>query len=282
MESITSVYTPEQVLVKIKQEMKLRGLSKKTIKTYLHYVDECLRYVHKSAREVTRHDVRIYLEYLVDKNLSTSTLNTAYSALKFYFDTVMARTLCLKIPRAKKQKRLPVVLSKTEITSLINIIENPKHHCIVSLLYGSGLRVSELVDLTMQDIDFDRNRIMIVQSKGAKDRMTLLPQDVKEILLKQKSLKQPSDFLFTNGRGKKLTTTTIQKIVKKAATNANISKSVTPHTLRHSFATHLLENGTDIRYIQTLLGHAKLETTQIYTHVAQSKLEGIVSPLDMT
>lgn len=150
---------------------------------------------------------------------------------------------------------------------------------IISLLYGSGLRVSELVHLRMRDFDLDRSLIHIIQSKGKKDRYTIFPQSLKEILLKQYTLKSPDDFLFTNQNNKHLSTATIEKIIKKSAQKADIQKNTSPHTLRHSFATHLLENGTDIRYIQELLGHSKLETTQIYTHVAIKNVS-IISPLD--
>ena len=138
---------------------------------------------------------------------------------------------------------------------------------MISLLYGAGLRVSELVRLKMKHFDFDRNRIFIEQAKGKKDRYTLLPTTLRKILQKQNTLKKPNDYLFTNPTDYHLTTTTIQKIIKSAAEKADIKKHVHPHTLRHSFATHLLENGTDIRYIQELLGHKNLATTQIYTHV---------------
>lgn len=163
---------------------------------------------------------------------------------------------------------------------MIAYTQNPKHNCIMSLLYGTGVRVSELVNIRMCDIDFDRMMLRVFQGKGKKDRMAILPKKLKEILQKQKELKERKGFLFTNGRGGKLTTVTIQKIVKQAAERVGISKRVSPHTLRHSFATHLLEAGTDIRSIQELLGHAKLETTQIYTHVARSRLQGLTSPLD--
>ena len=151
---------------------------------------------------------------------------------------------------------------------------------MLCLLYGTGMRVSELTHLRMLAIDFDRNIISIAHAKGAKDRTTLLPCSLKELLLKQKRLKRPTDFLFTNYQGGHLTESTIQIIIGEAAARAEIAKHVTPHTLRHSFATHLLEAGTDIRYIQALLGHAKLETTQVYTHVAVNHLATITSPLD--
>ena len=163
---------------------------------------------------------------------------------------------------------------------MIEVLTNPKHRCVVSMLYATGVRVSELTHIKMRDIDLDRMMLRVFQGKGKKDRMTILPLSLKDVLKNQQRLKRPDDYLFTNGRGSKLTEATIQKIVAQAAQKAGVSKTVSPHTLRHSFATHLLENGTDIRYIQELLGHAKLQTTQIYTHVANTVLMGIKSPLD--
>ncbi len=160
-------------------------------------------------------------------------------------------------------------------------IGNKKHRTIVELLYGAGLRVGEVVRIRMKDVDLDRMQLHVVQAKGAKDRYTILPTALQMILEVQNGLKTQDDFLFTNGRGGRLTTASIQKIVSQSAERATISKKVTPHTLRHSFATHLLEAGTDIRYIQELLGHAKLATTQMYTHVARSSLDTITSPLDV-
>lgn len=207
-------FPSQDPMVKLRQEMKLRNFSQKTIKSYVHYTSDCLKKSNKQAREISGGDVRAYLEKMADDGMSSSTLNCAYSALQLYFEKILRRKFFFSIPRAKKETHLPSVLSKSEVVAMIGAIKNPKHHCIVSLLYGTGLRVGELVRL----------------KKG--------------------------DFSQT-------------KQVKNSS-----------HTLRHSFATHLLENGTDIRYIQELLGHAKLQTTQIYTHVASSNLKNIKSPLD--
>jgi len=224
--------------------------------------------------------VRAYLEYLA-KNHSASTLNTAYSALQFYFVKILCRKFFVNIPRAKKSHYLPVVLSKSEVARLLVSLINSKHHCIVSLLYGAGLRVSEVVRIKMLDIDFDRMLLRVFQGKGKKDRFTLLPNSLHEVLRNQNRPKKPTDYLFTNNRGVgRLTERSVQKVVELASKRAGITKSVHPHTLRHSFATHLLEAGTDIRYIQELLGHANLKTTQIYTKVSTNSLQGIQSPLD--
>lgn len=276
-----SQYYPSQdPIVKLKQEMKLRQFSQKTVKSYCHYITNCLQWSNKNARDINTDDIRRYLEKLADKGVSSSTLNTSYSALKFYFGNILCRKFFLSIPRAKKDKKLPSVLSKNEVHKMIELAVNPKHNCMLCLLYGSGLRVGELVHLRAWDIDLERSVLIVRNGKGSKDRYVCLPAKLRLILETQKRIKQPEDFLFTNGRGGRLTEKTVQEVVKQSAERAGIQKNVSPHTLRHSFATHLLENGTDIRYIQELLGHAKLQTTQIYTHVASNNLAGIVSPLD--
>ncbi|MFH1286474.1 MAG: site-specific tyrosine recombinase/integron integrase [Candidatus Magasanikbacteria bacterium] len=276
-----NLFPSKDPMYRLRQEMKLRSFSPRTIKSYTQYINECLRFAtNVSPREVSGIHVRDYLEWLADKGLSASTLNTAYSALKFYFETILCRSFFIRIPRAKKQKSLPIVLSKEEVVDMIFLTNNSKHKCMISLLYGAGLRVGELVRLRMSFIDFDRKVIHIVKSKGGKDRYTLLPESLFHTLLIQRDLKGYNELLFTNGRGGGLTAASVQKVIKQAAQRARISKKVSPHTLRHSFATHLLEAGTDIRYIQELLGHSGLQTTQIYTHVARKNISGIHSPLD--
>lgn len=262
------------------EEMKLKNLSPHTIESYTYYIQSCLKYANVNPSSILEVHIRDYLSHLQNQNLSASTLNTAYSALKFYFQKILRRKFFVHIPRSKREKTLPTVLSKDEVKRLINATTNSKHQTMLSLLYGAGLRVSELVSLKMRDIDIGRGLIHIIQGKGKKDRYTLLPVTLKAVFQKQSLLKQATDFVFTGeGTNKKLTTHTIQKIVHRAAQVAGIPKHVHPHTLRHSFATHLLENGTDIRYIQELLGHTKIETTLLYTHVSL-KNTSIVSPLD--
>lgn len=273
-------YPSQDPMVKLRQEMRLRGFSQKTIKSYLLYIEACLRFVRKSPRDVNGADVRQYIDHLASAGRSASTLNSAYSALQFYFGNVLHRKFFMSIPRAKKPHTLPIVLSKEEVRRMIDCMENPKHKCMIQMLYGTGMRVGELVRLRMRDIDFERKCIRVVQGKGAKDRMTLFPNNIRDLLKQQRSVKQPTDFLFTSYDGGRLTEATAQKAVRHAAQIAGVQKEVTPHTLRHSFATHLLEAGTDIRYIQELLGHAKLATTQIYTKVSSQSLGAIKSPLD--
>lgn len=263
----------------LERELRIRNYSQKTIKSYVHYNEELLRFCEKDPREVATEDIKNYLDFLAQKS-SASTVSVAYNAIHFYYSEIWKRSFFLHISQPKKNKYLPVVLSKEEVSKMIEVTTNPKHNCIISLLYGTGVRVSELTHIKMLDLDLDRKMLRVFQGKGKKDRLVILPEKLLQILKKQAELKKADDFLFTNGRGDKLTEATIQKIVMHAAQKAGIKKNVSPHTLRHSFATHLLENGTDIRYIQELLGHAKLQTTQIYTHVARNNLKNIKSPLD--
>ncbi|OIO18691.1 MAG: hypothetical protein AUJ37_05005 [Candidatus Magasanikbacteria bacterium CG1_02_41_34] len=263
----------------LERELRIRNYSRTTIKSYLYYNEEILRFFQKDSHHITMEDIKNYLDYLADSK-SSSTVSVAYGALQFYYKVVCGRSFFINTKRPKKEKSLPTVLSKEDVVKILDVVKNKKHHTLVSILYGCGLRVSEVVNMKMKDIDLNRMMIHICKAKGKKDRYVILPKTLKDVLEIQTHLKNSFDFLFTNGRGGRLTTASVQKIVSNSAKKAGIMKKVSPHTLRHSFATHLLENGTDIRYIQELLGHAKLETTQIYTHVANKNLSLIVSPLD--
>ncbi len=275
-------YPSKDPILKLQQEMKLRSFSPKTVKSYLHYIKDILKSTGKNPKNINTNDIRMYLEKMADNNLASSTLNLAYSSFKFYFEKILHRKFFINIPRAKRIKKLPIVLSRTEINKIIKAIDNPKHKTILSLLYGCGLRVSEIVKIKIKDIDCDRKMLLVSKTKGEKDRYINIPNKLSEILKNQVKIKEKNDYLFTSNRSSKsLSTMTITKIVKNATKKANIKKNISPHTFRHSFATHLLESGTDIRYIQALLGHARLETTQIYTKVANNKLNQITSPLDL-
>jgi site-specific recombinase XerD len=262
-------------LHKLRQEMKIRKFSQKTIKSYLHYITEILNFARKNPKEISNEDVRAYLENLCDKGFSSSTLNTAYSALKFYFEKILYRKFFFNLPRAKKDKKLPVVLSKKEILDIINACENIKHKLIIQILYCSGLRVSEVIDLKINDLDFNRKSIHIKGAKGKKDRITIISETVLQNIAKYLNEFKPLKYVFESMRGGNLTTRTIQAIVSQSAKKAGMNKPVSPHSFRHSFATHLLESGLDIRYIQALLGHSRLETTQIYTKVAVTQFDKI-------
>jgi len=277
-------YPSKDPMFRLAQEMRIRNFSPKTIQAYLYYNKELSRFASKDVREIDRQDIRDYIDCLFNLGKSSSTVNLAINAFKFYYEGVLHRKFFMPktgIRRPKSEKKLPVVLNKEEVVAMINSLDNIKHKLVIQILFGSGLRVSEVVDLKINDIDFIRKIITIRQGKGAKDRITIVSDktlgDIGKYLLEY----QPLVFLFESHRaGEKLSARSAQKVVAEAAKLAGVNPEVSAHSLRHSFATHLLESGTDIRYIQELLGHARLETTQIYTKVANNKIRGIKSPLE--
>lgn len=264
----------------LRQEMKLRNFSPRTVDSYLYYITSILKKTGKSPKEINTQDIRGYVEDLADAGRSASTMNTAYNALKFYFEKILRRKFFMSVPRAKMPKTLPTCLTKEEVAAILKSVDNVKHKLILATLYSSGLRVSEVTRIKIKDLDFERKLLNVRGAKGAKDRVTLLSEKVIGVLKSYVNNKQASDYLFADRNGGKLTERTVQKIFADALVKSGLKKQASCHTLRHSFATHLLESGTDIRYIQVLLGHARLETTQIYTKVAGTALQKITNPLD--
>jgi integrase/recombinase XerD len=254
---------------KVTEEAKLRGYSQKTIKNYCHYIERFLQ-SNKKPRE--------FLLGLINKEKAENTIRTAGFAIKFYLCATGQKNGFM-IPNVKRPKKLPIILSKEEIQRMIKITQNVTHRLIIQLAYAAGLRMSEVINLQWRDIDFDRAIIHIKNAKGKKDRIVMLSKKVKNGLDVLGEVKQ--GHVFKTNRNGKYTSRTIQKVVENAARKAGIKKKVTPHSLRHTFATHLLENGTDIRHIQELLGHANLSTTMIYTKVSNQNITNIRSPLDM-
>jgi site-specific recombinase XerD len=258
----------------IADECRLKGYSQKTIDSYIHHTEKFL---------ASKKPVREYLLSLIASNKSDETIRSAGFAVKFYLNTIKndsseIQNILDNLPNVKREKKLPIILSKEEIEMLISATKNINHRLIIQIGYSSGLRVSEIINLKWEDIDFDRNLIHLKNAKGKKDRIVMLSQKVKEGLLSLSELRK--GYVFLTNRTSKYTDRTIQKIIENAATKAGIRKSITPHTLRHSFATHLLENGTDIRYIRDLLGHSDISTTLIYTKVSNKNIRNIKSPLD--
>ncbi len=256
-------------------ELKLRNFSKETIKAYLHIVGD---FLSKSSNNPSNQEVKEYILKAINKKQSTSYIKQKYSALKILF-LVLGKEVEFKIPIYKKESKIPEVLNKKEVLEIINFIQNPKHKLMIKLIYSGGLRISELINLKPQDIDVERNIVFIRQGKGAKDRITLFPESIKDEVLKYILNENPQKYLFESNRKKKYSKKSLEKILGKSS-QIVLGRKVRPHVLRHSFATHLLESGTDIRYIQKLLGHKNLRTTQIYTHVANSDISNIKSPLD--
>lgn len=223
------------------------------------------------------------LHLLDNQENSHSYVNQAVSAIKFFYnDTLKRKDIVINISRPKKEKKLPQVLSRKEAVSLFNSADNLKHRAILFIVYSAGLRVGEVVRLKITDIDSDRMLIRIVQGKGRKDRYIILSEVALEALRIYVRKYRPDNWLFPGAKQNRfLTERTVQRILENAREKAGIRKKVTVHSLRHSFATHLLEGGVDLRYIQELLGHQSSKTTEIYTHVTEKSIRNIISPLDM-
>jgi site-specific recombinase XerD len=267
---------------RLESELRSRKYSPRTIRSYLHYNKYCCRRLQKRPEDLTAGDIRDYLAYL-DKtqNLSTSSMNMAISALKFFYKFVLGKDITREQRRPRHDKKLPGILSESEVKILLDCEKNPKHRLLLMLTYSSGLRVSEVVALRKEDLDFQRKVILIRIGKGRKDRYTLLSDRAAEFISQYCLLYEVEGWLFPGiSAGQHLSIRSAQNIFTKALKNAQIHKPISIHSLRHTFATHLLENGTDIRYIQELLGHSSLRTTQRYTHIARRTVLKIRSPLD--
>ena len=267
----------QEFLQNLETEIKISKLSPYTLRNYVDFNKQLFKQSNKQPLEIEQQDVKNFLaDKMVEKSSSSTILFLA--AIKFAFTSLLQKDPTAGIKRPKNEKKLPVVLTKREIDNLINSTETKKSKLIIQLLYSSGLRVSEIVNLKPSDLDFNENIGWVRSGKGKKDRMFILSKKISKKL--ENFSKRFSNWNYIFSKEKPLTTRNIQKIVQKTTEKAGIEKSVHPHTLRHSFATHLLENGVDIRKIQVLLGHASLTTTQIYAHVSSTELKKIKSPLD--
>ncbi len=264
---------------KLTMELKLKGFSPQTLKAYTLHTSKFLEFVKKDPSSLEEIDVKEYLSELMgDKKLAATSVALKKASITFFFKNVLNKQLS-SITTPKIPKRLPEVLTKDEVRLLIDSASTLRSKLLMELLYSSGLRVSELVHMKFNDLDLKNKTGWVRSGKGSKDRMFILSETVVKTIeqyLKHFSIKE---YLFP-GKNNTLTTRNVQKIIKITAKKANIQKKVTPHTLRHSFATHLLDTGTDIRIIQELLGHSQLSTTQIYTHISKEQLKRVKSPLD--
>lgn len=263
----------------------LRGLrlSNSTLRVYGGFVLEFLKFVQNvPMADITNEEVRLFVQSIVvEKNYSISTHRQLVSAIKHFAKFCPACKIeSEELKRPTKDYKLPTVLSKEEILDLLRCTKNLKHRTILALLYSSGLRVSEVIHLTLDCFDFDRRQIFIRHAKGRKDRVVVLAESFLPLFKNYYMTYQPKIYFVENPKGGPYSAESIRGFLKRSCKAAHIKKRVTPHTLRHSYATHLLEAGTDLRYIQALLGHSKPETTMIYTHVAQKELGKITSPLD--
>lgn len=270
---------PAQYIAKLNE---LR-YSKNTIDTYKHMFEEFINHFPETEiYDITDEMIVDFLRYLVkERNISGSYQNQSINSIKFYFERVLGgHRKIYTIDRPRKEKILPEVLSEEEVIKILNATENLKHKAILMTIYSAGLRVSELTNLRIKDIDSNRMQIRVEQAKGKKDRYTLLGNTTLDILRKYVAEFKPIEWLFESYEGRQYGSRSIQEILKRSVDKVGLKKKISVHTLRHSFATHLLEAGTDIRYIQNLLGHSSGKTTEIYTHITTKGFEQIKSPLD--
>ena len=269
---------------KFKQWLLSKRYSPSTIKTYSEALKSFLIfYREKPVAEITNEDVIIYNnEYILKNNLSASYQNQIVNAIKLFFQTIRETKMMVdKIHRPKRSKLLPNVLSKEEVKAILEALTNVKHKTMLSLIYACGLRRSELLNLTFKDIQTDRKLLFIKQSKGKKDRIVPISEKIIEMLRVYYKQYLPKTWLFEGQQeNTKYSDRSLEEVLKKSIRLAEIKKPVSLHWLRHSYATHLLESGTDLRYIQELLGHSSSKTTEIYTHVSTKNIQNIKSPFD--
>ncbi|HYE12522.1 MAG TPA: site-specific tyrosine recombinase/integron integrase [Patescibacteria group bacterium] len=273
----------EKIIVEYQGFMKLKGYSLQTQKLYISHLKRFICFIDKDLDKVDNSDIKKYCLSLMENNKhSKSFVDQSVSVIKLLYKEVLPKAdIVTNILRPKKDNKLPIVLSQGEIVQIFHATNNEKHKTILFLIYSAGLRVGEVVRLKLEDIDSSRMLVKVNKGKGSKDRYTLLSQIALEQLRKYYKLYKPENWLFgSNKSDDHITERTVQRIFENCCIKAKINKDVSVHTLRHSFATHLLESGVDLRYIQELLGHASTKTTEIYTHVTQKNLSEILSPLD--
>lgn len=276
----------QNLLNRLMEEMALQKYSPKTVKSYERCVAEYLKYVRENGdggdmdpKEWDQETVRQFLVEVEKRGCSGSTLNVYLQAIHFFVYRILGIREFINIRFARRPKKLPVVLSREEIKRILDVIQNRKHNLMVALAYGSGLRVSEVVSLKVRDVDVKEGILSLRHAKGGKDRITIIPKKLCNDILRMMAGKTGDDYLFDSERGGKLNVRTAQKIFELARIRANINKNASFHSLRHSFATHLLEDGVDVRHIQELLGHQDIQTTMRYIRVTNPALRRIESPL---
>lgn len=263
--------------------LKSRRYSDNTIKTYTDALKSFLLFYNtRPVEEITNEDLIVYNnDYILKNKLSASYQNQIVNAVKLFFRTAENKVMNEElIHRPKKYNPLPKVIAEEEVEAIINSLENIKHKCMLSLIYSAGLRRSELLNMRINDIDSKRMQIHINKAKGGKDRIAPLSETILKLLRQYYQLYKPKDYLFEGQSGEQYSERSLALVLKRACHLAGIKKNINLHMLRHSYATHLLESGTDLRYIQELLGHKSSKTTEIYTHVSNKAIRKIISPLD--
>ncbi len=261
---------------RFKQALKMRNYSPSTIRIYVRVLEKYVNYSRTHPNQSPKDRLEMYLSRW--QNFPGS-LKQNYSAIKTFYSLVAGKACPYDIGHIRRKKYLPTVLNRKDILTLLDSIKNPKHKLMISLLYGSGLRVSEVVKLRIQDIDWENKLLLIRQAKGNKDRYTLLSESSLHEIRKQAQDRAGKEFLFLNMKGTAYSVRTLQVLLGRAVKKTKLPGKVTCHSLRHSFATHLLENGVDVKTIKELLGHRSVKTTMIYLHVAEKRQLKIKSPL---
>ncbi|MBD3273749.1 MAG: tyrosine-type recombinase/integrase, partial [Candidatus Marinimicrobia bacterium] len=282
-EYICDKMNKSKLISKYKHQLTLRNYSENTIKAYLNGLNVFLVYLSENnIQEVTSTELeRFFYHSKKELEYSYSMMKQLLASVNFLYEEVLKEQIDFEFNiKMKKPSRIPVVLSKEEVERFLNSFTNMKHKAIFTLIYSAGLRTSELLNLKIKDIDSDRMQIRIHQGKGKKDRYSLLSQKVLCLLRDYVRKYSPKLYLFEGQKGGKYSASSIQSLMRKHKKICGIKKKATPHTLRHSFATHLLDNGTDTRFIQELLGHKHISTTQIYTHVSSRTLKDVKSPIE--
>ena len=265
---------------KMQDYMELKGYSSKTVGSYIQSVAKYCEYYGKHPKDLNSEHIMNYLLHLKrDRNLSSVSVNQAYSGLKIFYTQVLKRDWETSIPRSKRVSKLPNVLSREEVGAILEAKTNIKHRVILKLLYSTGMRISEICNLKLEDIDSKRMLIRVNQGKGKKDRLTILSKHILKELREYYLFYRPKKWLFEGYYCKPYSTRSLQNVFKHAKKKAGISSKCSCHTLRHSFATHLLESGVDIFNIKELLGHSSIKSTMVYLHVSTKHIQNIVDPL---
>ena len=269
---------------RMQEDLKLRGYSPSTSKIYLLYARLFAKFHMRSPAEMSEPEIRQFLVHLVEeRKISRETFRQVRAGLTFLYKVTLQRPAEIQpfaVPR--RQKRLPQVLSGTEVAAVLTAVRNPKYRGVLMTMYGGGLRVAEACRLRPEDLDSKRMLILVRGGKGGRDRYTILSQRLLEFLRDYWRTSRPSGWLFPNRNGPQpISPQAVRAVFRSALASVGITKNVTTHVLRHSFATHLLETGGDITVVQTLLGHASLRATQVYTHISAEHLVGTRSPLDL-
>ncbi len=269
----------QDYLLQLTRELQQRNYSPRTVEIYSNCFKFFLKWINGDISKISREKVLDFILHLQKQGKASKTVNLYKEVIKFFCSQILKVSFDIHIKLSKEPKKLPIILSRIELDRMFSAPQNIKHKLLLMIAYGAGLRISEAKNLRVQDLDFDSLTIHIKWAKWQKDRISILSEKIREELSKYCALKKSDEYVFESERGGALHTRTLDNIFHHAKEKAGITKPATFHSLRHSFATHLLENGTDIRYVQVLLWHNNIRTTQMYTQVTNPSLKNIVSPL---